>query len=88
MKKFVTVFALLAVYVAAFVPSTALADNPAGSAENSGKSKRICKSAEGHTFCCSYDSGFDCLHEKINEEFMRGVEDHSAAFRACGCTGG
>ena len=88
MKKFVAVFALLAVYVAAFVPSTALADNPAGGVGNpcdggnpnsclNQKSSK-CARAKGYTELCQLPGS-----SAVDGQCVKICGDEARS--ACGC---
>jgi hypothetical protein len=80
--------AVIALFVVVFSATTEAAPKkkPApDSARNQPAPRLECRSADGYTFCCPSQSAWDCLTERINDEYMNGIEDHSAAFRACGC---
>ena len=71
--------------------AAALAKAEAAKAAKAAKSKPYtppsleCRSANGYTICCPNDYAFGCLADRVNEEYMNGIEDHSMAFIKCGC---
>jgi alpha-tubulin suppressor-like RCC1 family protein len=45
-----------------------------------------CRSANGITICCAASGGFDCAADRIADEALRGISDHSVALGSCGCS--